>query len=448
MALKIVELTKDNEDKYLQQTADLEQKVLHSMEANGQVGQLFITGKDDISEYAHSKENTVLLAVDDNDKVLAASYITQGQKPFTYNDITKYFKYGEKYQEYVKSLYRTEKDYEKDMLTTYKIKIEAFKYAKKKILEQYPQYEGDILKFLEHELQEEHNHFHEKSELRELLNAYMSEYVHEKSAQNPGLEQRYEMFYWTTADDIFREFGKSGINQNQDSRLLDKYIKWQKDDIEYLKLLHEGSLVIYEEPKFNIEKYYSANTGNSIELDTYITDPEARQVGLAKILVLAGIEKHMKEHFENKSDNDIFLCSTLHRDNLSSKYVSEFFGLTDSLYVKRRDGRNREVHICRVKREDYKKYLENMKKKIAVLYGYNPEHLPVSQEETADILREQLAYDENELMRIKYVKKLNGKTYKGSINYENSKALKVEKLRKRLLEALKEKSTDNRDVPE
>ena len=448
MALKIVELTKDNEEQYLQQTADLEQKVLHSMEANGQVGQLFITGKDDISEYAHSKENTVLLAVDDNDKVLAASYITQGQKPFTYNDITKYFKYGEKYQEYVKSLYRTEKDYEKDMLTTYKIKIEAFKYAKKKILEQYPQYEGDILKFLEHELQEEHNHFHEKSELRELLNAYMSEYVHEKSAQNPGLEQRYEMFYWTTADDIFREFGKSGINQNQDSRLLDKYIKWQKDDIEYLKLLHEGSLVIYEEPKFNIEKYYSANTGNSIELDTYITDPEARQVGLAKILVLAGIEKHMKEHFENKSDNDIFLCSTLHRDNLSSKYVSEFFGLTDSLYVKRRDGRNREVHICRVKREDYKKYLENMKKKIAVLYGYNPEHLPVSQEETADILREQLAYDENELMRIKYVKKLNGKTYKGSINYENSKALKVEKLRKRLLEALKEKSTDNRDVPE
>lgn len=132
MALKIVELTKDNEDKYLQQTADLEQKVLHSMEANGQVGQLFITGKDDISEYAHSKENTVLLAVDDNDKVLAASYITQGQKPFTYNDITKYFKYGEKYQEYVKSLYRTEKDFEKDMLTTYKIKIEAFKYAKKK----------------------------------------------------------------------------------------------------------------------------------------------------------------------------------------------------------------------------------------------------------------------------------------------------------------------------
>ena len=448
MALKIVELTKDNEDKYLQQTADLEQKVLHSMEANGQVGQLFITGKDDISEYAHSKENTVLLAVDDNDKVLAASYITQGQKPFTYNDITKYFKYGEKYQEYVKSLYRTEKDFEKDMLTTYKIKIEAFKYAKKKILEQYPQYEGDILKFLEHELQEEHNHFHEKSELRELLNAYMSEYVHEKSAQNPGLEQRYEMFYWITADDIFKELGKNGTNQNQESNSLDKYIKWQKDDIEYLKLLHEGKLVIYEKPTFNVEKYYSANTGNSIELDTYITDPDARQAGLSRILVLAGIEKHMKEHFGKKSDNDIFLCSTLHRDNLSSKYVSEFFGLTDSLYVKRRDGRNREVHICRVKREDYKKYLENMKKKIAVLYGYNPEHLPVSQEETADILREQLAYDENELMRIKYVKKLNGKTYKGSIDYENSKANKVKKLRKRLLETLKEKSTDNRDVPE
>ena len=102
MTIKIVELTKDNEDKFLQQTADLEQKVLQNMESRGQIGQLFPTGKEDISLYAHSKENTVLLAVDEEGKVLATTYITQGQKPFTYNDITKYFKYGDQYQEYVK----------------------------------------------------------------------------------------------------------------------------------------------------------------------------------------------------------------------------------------------------------------------------------------------------------------------------------------------------------
>ena len=94
------------------------------------------------------------------------------------------------------------------MLGVYKIKIEAFKYAKQKILEQFPNFDGDILKFLQHELQEDQNHFHEKSPLRELLNVYMSEYIKEKAEQIPGLEQRYEMFYWTTADDIFREFGK------------------------------------------------------------------------------------------------------------------------------------------------------------------------------------------------------------------------------------------------
>ena len=145
MTIKIVELTKDNEDKFLQQTADLEQKVLQNMESRGQVGQLFPTGKEDISLYAHSKENTVLLAVDEQGKVLATTYITQGQKPFTYNDITKYFKYGKDYQDYVKSRYKTVEDYRKDMLGVYKIKIEAFKYAKQKILEQYQNFDGDIL---------------------------------------------------------------------------------------------------------------------------------------------------------------------------------------------------------------------------------------------------------------------------------------------------------------
>ena len=324
MTIKIVELTKDNEEQFLEQTAGLEQKVLQNMESRGQVGQLFPTGKEDISLYAHSKENTVLLAVDEQGKVLATTYITQGQKPFTYNDITKYFKYGDQYQEYVKSRYKTVEDYRKDMLGVYKIKIEAFKYAKQKILEQFPNFDGDILKFLQHELQEDQNHFHEKSPLRELLNVYMSEYIKEKAEQIPGLEQRYEMFYWTTADDIFREFGKNGKVQDKDETQLNQILHMEKEDIEYSKILQKGGLQIYEEPKFDVEKYYSANTSNSIELDTYLTDPDSRRSGLARILVLAGIEKHMKEHFEQSDDDEIFLCSTLHRDNLSSKYVQNF----------------------------------------------------------------------------------------------------------------------------
>ena len=404
MTIKIVELTKDNEEQYLDQTADLEQKVLQNMESRGQIGQLFPTGKEDISLYAHSKENTVLLAVDKEGKVLATTYITQGQKPFTYNDITKYFKYGEQYQEYVKSRYKTVEEYRKDMLGVYKIKLEAFKYAKQKILEQFPNFDGDILKFLQHELEKDQNHFHEKSPLRELLNIYMSEYIKARAEQIPGLEQRYEMFYWTTADDIFREFGKNGKVQDEDETQLNQILHMEKEDIEYSKILQKGCLQIYEEPKFDVEKYYSANTSNSIELDTYLTDPDSRRSGLARILVMAGIEKHMKEHFEQSDDDEIFLCSTLHRDNLSSKYVSEFFGLKDSLYVKRRDGRNRQVHICKVEREDYKKYLDHMKKRIAILYGYNPQKLTISKKEEVEILLEKLEYENAELLRIQNIR--------------------------------------------
>ena len=446
MTIKIVELTKDNEEQYLDQTADLEQKVLQNMESRGQIGQLFPTGKEDISLYAHSKENTVLLAVDKEGKVLATTYITQGQKPFTYNDITKYFKYGEQYQEYVKSRYKTVEEYRKDMLGVYKIKLEAFKYAKQKILEQFPNFDGDILKFLQHELEEDQNHFHEKSPLRELLNIYMSEYIKARAEQIPGLEQRYEMFYWTTADDIFREFGKNGKVQDKDETQLNQILHMEKEDIEYSKILQKGCLQIYEEPKFDVEKYYSANTSNSIELDTYLTDPDSRRSGLARILVMAGIEKHMKEHFEQSDDDEIFLCSTLHRDNLSSKYVSEFFGLKDSLYVKRRDGRNRQVHICRVKRQDYKQYLDHMKKRISILYGYNPEHIPISKQEEVEILREQLEYENAELLRIQNIRGQKGKKFTGAIDYSKNKANKVYTLKQRLQSAIREEKEEQKEM--
>ena len=113
--IRIIELTKDNEERYLDQIVDLEQISLETMKKEGREGQLFDTGREGISEYVHSQENSVIVAVDENDKVEAVTYVTQGQKPFTYNDITKYFKYGEKYRQYVKSQYVSPKDYQKDL---------------------------------------------------------------------------------------------------------------------------------------------------------------------------------------------------------------------------------------------------------------------------------------------------------------------------------------------
>ena len=129
--IKIVEITKENENQYLDQIAELEQIVLEAMKKEGREGQLFATGKEDISEYVHSKENTVLVVTNERGQVEATTYVTQGQKPFTYNDITKYFKYGENYKKYVKSQYQDEANYQKDMMKMYTIKIKAFEYAKK-----------------------------------------------------------------------------------------------------------------------------------------------------------------------------------------------------------------------------------------------------------------------------------------------------------------------------
>ena len=57
----------------------------------------------------------------------------------------------------------------------------AFQFAQKKILKEHPEV-SSLHEYLQHELQE--NDFHEKSELRENLNRYMSEYI----IQNYGKE--------------------------------------------------------------------------------------------------------------------------------------------------------------------------------------------------------------------------------------------------------------------
>lgn len=149
--MKIIEVNVNNENKYLNQIANLEVQVLQNMEANGQIGQLFITGADDISEYIHSKENTVLVSVDSNDRVDAATYITQGQNMFTYNDITKYFKVSDEYESYVKSKYASETDYKKSALGAYKLKLKAYDYARNKVLQEFPEY-SSINEFLKDEL--------------------------------------------------------------------------------------------------------------------------------------------------------------------------------------------------------------------------------------------------------------------------------------------------------
>ena len=123
--VKIKEINEDNQ-KYIPKIAELEDIILVQMENNGQVGQFFPTGEDDIREYALSDNNYVFAAIDERtDDVAAAVYITQGQMPFTYNDLTKYFKFGEDYKTFVRNQYSSKEEYLSAMTNAYVKKIQA-----------------------------------------------------------------------------------------------------------------------------------------------------------------------------------------------------------------------------------------------------------------------------------------------------------------------------------
>lgn len=434
--IKVIELTKENEKEFLNQIANLEDITLDVMKGEGREGQFFATGKEDISEYVHSQENTVVVATDENGIVQATAYVTQGQKPFTYNDITKYFKSGDDYRKYVKSQYSDNEEYKRDLLDIYQIKLQAYQYAKIKILQEY-QSEASIAEFLQREVEE--NGFHEKSELREKLNRYMSAYVIENFGEE--IQKKYEQFYWITAEDISQEFGRDIKGKKKQIQEYEKFLEAQ---LEYEQVLKHSGLTIHEEPQFDISKYFTANTQNAVELDTYITMPNSRSSGLARIIVFEGIKKHMQKHFANPENKEIFLCSTLHRDNLSSKYVSEFFGLTDSLYVKRRQGRDREVHICKIAREEAMEYIMSISDRLAVLYGYNPDSKKINRRIREKVLKEQLIYEETEYKRLVRARRTD-KAFKGiNLKFIDSKMQKIRTL-KRELESLEKEEEGDRD---
>ena len=202
----------------------------------------------------------------------------------------------------------------------------------------------------------------------------------------------------------------------------------KNEQYEYKKIINKGPLLIYENSDCDESKYYGANTRNSVEIDTYITHPNKRSDGVARALVFEGIKKHIERHFKDEKNNEIYLCSTLHKENLSSKYVSEFFGLKDNLYVQRRNGRNREVHICKINRDEYKNYLENMQDKLITFYGYNPEGKKLTNQRKIELLKLQLEYERNEINRLLKARSLNKNFTGQSFQGLDSKKVKVRKI--------------------
>ena len=377
---KVIEVTKENEGKYLNGIVELEELVLKKMEAEGKVGQLFTTGEEGLREYIHSKNNHILAAIknDGSNQVISAAYITRGQTRFTYNDITKYFKCGKEYDEYVKNTYSSKNLYCREMVDTYLHKLQAYCCARDILLGEYKIYPGHtlneeksnelFLQMVQNEYNDSNNGFHEKSELREKFNRYMTRYMESK---HPIDKRNYEYFYWLDFKTLLNNVPEKSRKQTED---LFEYFSQKSSAIAYDKVLEFQKYKIYDKSHCeNISKYYDANPKNTIELDTYITHPDYRKNGIAEILTFEGIKKALDE--TDKNDNKIYLVSTLHEDNFASKYVSEFFGLKDYLFVNRRNGRDRQVHIYGMDRKDIPEYIKSVDKKLNELYNYKPKNI-------------------------------------------------------------------------
>lgn len=424
---RVIEVTEDNENKYLNGIVELEDTVYERMIKQGKMGQLFTTGRDDISGYIHSKHNSVFIVVDENDKPIAATYITQGQIPFTYNDITKYFKFSTEYAKHVKSEYKNESDYLSDIRKIYIQKIAAFIYSRDYLLKKYvtnihdlseKEKNSKLLELIQKEIADPENNFHEKSIIREELNKYMSLYM-DYIYRN---QSKYEKFYWVNMEFLKEQCGVTDLGKG--------FSKFDSTIQTYDAVLALQRYAIYEKSKgIKEQDYFEANTNNTIELDTYITSDNVRENGLARILVFEGIKRVLQKQKMSDKSEDIYLVSTLHRDNYSSKYVSEFFGLKDNLFVNRRTGRDREVHIYKIEKGKIKEYLDEIEAKLIVLYDYNPNKIKVSGEDKKRIILEQIAYEKAELDRLQTLQEnlqVPSKNYESYINFKKKKISKLQ----------------------
>ena len=85
-----------------------------------------------------------------------------------------------------------------------------------------------------------------------------------------------------------------------------------------------------------------------------------------------------------------------------------------------------------MKKEKIPEYINQMEKKIAVLYDYNPNNIQISEQEKISIVEQQLKYEIEELDRLKtYKKDGEGKKYSGYIKCKQNKIESLTKLKQK-----------------
>jgi len=328
----------------------------------------FTTGYDDILEYIKDKDMTVMECQDNDKKIIAAAYITQKKGLYSYDDLSKYFKFNKEYIEYAKSKYDP-KELCSIQYETFMKKIEGYEYAKRHI-----DNELDITDLVGHCISEKvKGTFDEKNKVREKVNRYIYDYFEDDTdAQDRIGLTELDRFYLLKFSDL----------QNCEDKEIKA--KCEKETEENKKLYEEyGELIdlfdlndsiLPDENGFeymkseNYKKYFDANPFNTIEIDTCIVHPDNRTKGLARIVTFEGLKIQIRKLLKKRPKLEkIFISATVHQENVPLKRIISSFGNFDTLYVKRRTGINREVYFCEIDRNNIEDFIKENERKIQTL---------------------------------------------------------------------------------
>ena len=314
-----------------------------------------------------------MVCQNEKEEIISASYITQGQGLYTYNDLSKYFKFNKEYIEYGKSKYKPNElcsiQYE-----TYMKKIKGYKYAKGLISK-----ELHITDLVGHcRAEREKGTFDEKNKVREKVNRYIYNYFRDntKDEDRIGLKE-LERFYLLKSSDLQNCEDREIASKCEEATEEEKKLYKEYDELIDLFDLNDAILpdekdFVYIKPK-DFNKFFDANPFNTIELDTYMTHPDHGKKGLAKIVTFEGLKIQMKKLLKKRPYlEEIFISATIHQDNNPSKRVTQFFGNDkfDVLYVKRRTGINREVYFYKIPRKNLEEFNRNNEERTKKLKDY------------------------------------------------------------------------------
>ena len=351
--------------KYAREIEGLEKYISKCLKEEGKGSYFFTTGYDDIYSYIKDKDVTVMECQDDDNKIIAAAYVTQGQGLYTYNDLSKYFKYNDEYVEYAKSKYDP-KDLCSIEYETFMKKIEGYKYAKNLIIQ-----ELKITDLVGHcKSEKEKGTFDEKNQVREKVNRYIYDYFRDNTSKQDRIGfDELDRFYLLKFSDL-QNCEDSEVRTKCENET-EENMKLYQEYGELIDLLNLKDSILPDEKGFtylkseNYKKYFDANPFNTVELDTYMVHPDNRKKGLAKIVTFEGLKIQLKKLLKKRPGlKEIFISATIHQDNIPSKRVTQGLGDFDTLYVKRRTGINREVYFCKIEKRNLNEFMRVYENKI------------------------------------------------------------------------------------